>query len=81
VSLRHPHPQGEAKDIELDVGINELVGQQVEAQPQLEEQLVLPLLHQATWRDDQALPDIVAELACHAPGTDRPGPQVRAGSG
>jgi hypothetical protein len=45
----------------VDVGVNELVGQQVEAQSEFEEQLVLPLLHQAIWRDDQPLPDVVAE--------------------
>ena len=61
--LVHPGDQERVglEDIEVDVGVNELVGQQVEPQPELEEQLVLPLLHQATWRDDQALPHVVAE--------------------
>ena len=43
------------EDVEVDVGIDELVGQQVEPQPKLEEQFVLPLLDQSTGSDDQAL--------------------------
>jgi antitoxin (DNA-binding transcriptional repressor) of toxin-antitoxin stability system len=54
MSLRHP------QTLRLTLAFNELAGEQVEAQPELEEQLVLPLLHQATWRDEQALPDVVA---------------------
>lgn len=49
------------EDVEVDVGVDELVGQQVEPQPELEEQFVLPLLDQSTGSDDQALLDVVAE--------------------
>ena len=49
-----------------------LVGQQVEPQPELEEQLVLPLLDQSAGGDDQAPFDVVAqdELFDVEPGHD-----------
>ena len=61
--LVHPGDQQRVglEDVEVDVGVDELVGQQVEPQPELEEQLVLPLLHQAAGRDDQALLHVVAQ--------------------
>ena len=43
------------------VRVDQLVGQQVEPETELEEQFVLPLLDQATWGDDQALPHVVAQ--------------------
>ena len=49
------------KDVEVDVGVDQLVGQQVEPQAELEEQFVLPLFDQAAGGDDQALPHVVAE--------------------
>ena len=50
-----------SKTLRLTLASIELVGQQVEPQPELEEQLVLPLLDQAAGGDDQALLDVVAE--------------------
>ena len=49
------------EDVEIDVGVDQLVGQQVEAKPELEEQLVLPLLHQTAGGDDEALLHVVAQ--------------------
>lgn len=49
------------EDIEVDVGVDELICQQVEAQAELEEELVLPLLDQAARGDDQALSDVIAQ--------------------
>ena len=61
--LIHPGDQEGVgvEDVEVDVGVDELVGQQVEPQPELEEQLVLPLLDQPARGDDQALADVVAQ--------------------
>ena len=61
--LIHPGDQEGVgvEDVEVDVGIDELVGQQVEPQPKFEEQFVLPLLDQAAGRHDQTLADIVAQ--------------------
>ena len=50
-----------SKTLRLTLASIELVGQQVEPQPELEEQLVLPLLDQAARGDDQALLDVVAQ--------------------
>ena len=49
------------KDVEVDVGVDQLVGQQVEPQPEFEEQFVLPLFDQAAGSHDQALPHVVAQ--------------------
>ena len=44
-----------------DGGVDELVGQDVEAQAELEEELVLPLVDEATRGDDEATVDVVAQ--------------------
>ena len=43
-----------SKTLRFDVGVDQLVGEQLEPQPELVEQLVLPLLDQAARGDDQA---------------------------
>ena len=61
--LVHPRDQQRVafEDVEVDVGVDELVGQEVEPQPELEEQFVLPLLDQPAGGDDQALAHVVAQ--------------------
>ena len=43
------------------LGVGELPGEQLEVQPELVAQLILPLLHQAAGRDDQAAFQVAAE--------------------
>ena len=43
------------------LGVGELPGQQLEVQPELLPQLILPLLDQAAGRDDQAALQVTAE--------------------
>ena len=54
-------------------GVDELRREDLEAQPELEVQLVLPLLDEAAGRDDQAALDVLAEdqLLDVEPGHDR----------
>ncbi len=50
------------EDVEVHVGVDELISQQVEAQSEFEEEFVLPLLDQSPrGGDDEALLDVVAE--------------------
>ena len=71
------HPSDEqgvgVEDVVVDVGVDQLVGQQVEPESELEEQFVLPLLDQSAGGDDQALPDVVAQqqFLDVEPGHDR----------
>ncbi len=59
------HPCDEERvgleDVEIDLGVDELIGQQIEAQAELEEELVLPLLHEPAGRDDEALLHVIAQ--------------------
>ncbi len=55
------HQRVSVEHVHVDVRVHHRVGQDLEVQPELEEQLVLPLLHQTTRSHDETPLHIVAE--------------------